>query len=67
MSYASVVPWAVAPLYLLALVVVVIVGGIITLRIGVRGTSEAARPDIIRALTYFYRGLLESIFRWRRK
>ncbi|MDX2575949.1 hypothetical protein PV332_10705 [Streptomyces scabiei] len=67
MSFDSLAPWAFAALLLLAIVTVVVIGGVIGLRIAVRGTSEDARPRIIRALAYFFRALLESPFRWRRK
>lgn len=67
MSFDSVTPWAFAALALFLLVLVVITAGIIGLRIVVRDTTEAARPDVIRALAEFFRALLDSVFRWRRK
>lgn len=51
-----VAPWAAVVLVLLALLVVV-AGGIVGLHLALRGTSEEARPGIIRALGQFFRDL----------
>jgi hypothetical protein len=58
---AAVAPWAVVVLVVL-IVVVRIAGGVLGLRIALRGTSEDARPRIIRALADFFRSLF-----WPRK
>jgi succinate dehydrogenase hydrophobic anchor subunit len=67
MSSESVAPWAFAALALILLVTIVVTAGVIGLRIVVRDTSEEARPRIIRATGDYFRALLESPFRWRRK
>ncbi|AKZ59216.1 exported protein of unknown function [Streptomyces ambofaciens ATCC 23877] len=65
MSFAEALPWVLLALVLCVLVVVA--GGIIGLRIALRGTSEDARPHIIRALGDYFRSLVDAVFRWRRK
>lgn len=64
MSFANV---ALVALCVLGLFAVVVGGGLVGLHIAVRGTSEAARPAIIRALSGYFRSLIESLFRWRRQ
>ncbi|WP_425837469.1 hypothetical protein [Streptomyces fractus] len=56
---ASAGPWAIVAV--ISLVIIVICGGILMLRVGLRDTSEASRPDTIRALADYFRAL------WGRK
>jgi hypothetical protein len=65
MSFAEALPWALLALVLC--VVAVVAGGLVGLRIALRGTSEDARPRIIRALGDYFRALVDAVFRWRRK
>ncbi|HLL34160.1 MAG TPA: hypothetical protein VK545_09765 [Streptomyces sp.] len=58
---AAVAPWALVVLVVLV-VVIRIAGGVLGLRIALRGTSEDARPRIIRALADFFKSLF-----WPRK
>ncbi|MEU0860665.1 hypothetical protein ABZ352_35665 [Streptomyces griseofuscus] len=56
----TVSPWAFVALILLGLVIIV-AGAVVCLRLVTHDTTEAARPDIIRALADFFRSL------WGRK
>ncbi|MEU1254841.1 hypothetical protein ABZ445_16335 [Streptomyces chartreusis] len=67
MSLDAVPPWVVAALALCVIILVVIFGAVISLRITVRGTSEAARPAIIRATGDMLRSVLDAPFRRRRQ
>jgi hypothetical protein len=67
MSLADLPPWALVALFLLCALVVVVTGAVIAL-IAVAGRApHTAKADIIRALAEFFRALLDSLFRWRRK
>ncbi|MEV5319108.1 hypothetical protein AB0K92_15880 [Streptomyces sp. NPDC052687] len=67
MSVDTVPVWVIAVFVLLLIVFVVVAGAVVALRITVRGTSEVARPDIIRAVGAMFRDLFDALFRWRRK
>ncbi|MFE1337999.1 hypothetical protein ACFW6K_10045 [Streptomyces sp. NPDC058733] len=57
-ALATAGPWAIIAVLLLVLIIVV--GRIIALMVALKGTSEAARPDIIRALAEFFRDVFGS-------
>jgi hypothetical protein len=67
MSLDTVPLWVLAVLAVFLIILVVVFGAVVALRITVRGTSEAARPAIIRATGGMLRDVLDSLFRWRRK
>ncbi|CAM5508960.1 hypothetical protein [Streptomyces coeruleorubidus] len=54
-ALATAGPWAIGALLLLVLIVVA--GRIVALIVALKGTSETARPDIIRALAEFFRDI----------
>ncbi|MFG3014365.1 hypothetical protein ACGFZB_28885 [Streptomyces cinerochromogenes] len=67
MSFTDVTPWALVALVFLLALVVVVAGAVVAL-IAVAGRApHKSKPDIIRALAEFWKALLESLFRWRRK
>lgn len=65
MSFAEALPWALLALVLC--VVIIVAGGLVGLRIALRGTSEDARPRIIRALGVYFRDLVGAVLRQPRK
>ncbi|WDM16686.1 hypothetical protein J3S85_37595 [Streptomyces lavenduligriseus] len=67
MSSIDAAPWVLVPLVFLLALVVVVAGAVIALVVVAGRAPHKEKPDIIRALAEFWRALLESLFRWRRK
>lgn len=60
-AQVATIAWPLA-LALILFGIVLLAAGVVALRVVLRDTSEAARPDIIRALGEFFRALI----RWRK-